>query len=165
MMVTELKPEPTTRILFLGLFIFLAAVMLVVAPLPLLFRSGGILFCTYMAFSVGGMPLAYITALLVPPIGLITGDPAWLILLPIVMSSQLLAMLGLEYAWRYAALIVSPLLYLVPLLFTRFASTIELLAVELPFQPSLNTWLIFHGLIAFAAMIIVLSISGKRQAR
>ena len=60
--------------LFIALFVFLAAVAFAVAPLPLMLRSVGVVLCAYLAFSTAGMPAAYLTALLAPPLGLIRGD-------------------------------------------------------------------------------------------
>ena len=98
-------PAPQSYII--GFFLFLVAAALAVSPLPLVYRSTGILLMMYLTFSVAGMPFVYLTALLAPPVGLLSGDTNWLVMLPIVMASALLGALGLEYAWRYPALVSS----------------------------------------------------------
>lgn len=131
----------------------LAGVVAAVAPLPLMYRSLGILLFSYLAFGMGGMPFAYLTALLGPPIGLITGDVGWLIMLPIVLSSNLLAMLGLEFAWRYPALAVSPVLLITPQVFALVASKRELFEVALPWEPNAALWIGLHTMVALAGVL------------
>ena len=104
----------TSHTLIVGTFLFLLAVVLAVAPLPLLVRSLGIVLSSYAAFAFAGLPFAFAAALFAPVAGLLTGGETWLVLLPLMLVSGLLALLGLDYAWRVPALVVSPLLYVLP---------------------------------------------------
>lgn len=161
--MTRFRTAPPPQNIIIGVFVFLAAVLLAVAPIPILYRSLGILLAAYVAFSAGGMPFAYLVALLAPPVGLITGDNSWLIMLPIILSTNLLAMLGLEYAWRYPALVVSPLLGLMPSLIASQLANRELFYVELPWNPAPSSWTGLHALIAFAGVLLVLYIDRRRE--
>jgi hypothetical protein len=127
---TAVEPQRT----IIGTFMVLAAIVAAVAPMPVSLRSAAVALFAYLAFSVGGMAFAYVAALVAPALGLLGGDTAWLIMLPIVLSGNLLAMLGLEYAWRWAALLVSPLLLVAPALFVQTMSRRELFRVELPWD-------------------------------
>lgn len=149
--------------LVIGGFLFLAAVVCAVAPLPLAFRSAGILLFSYLSFSVAGAPAAQLTALLAPPLGLISGDPDWLVMLPIVLASNMLAMIGLEYAWRYPALLISPLLHAIPQLFVLSASQMELFAVELPWEPRAVFWIALNTLTALAGALVVIYLDRRRE--
>jgi hypothetical protein len=149
----------------IGAFFFLGAVALAVAPLPILFRDLGIIFIAYLAFVLARPSVAYMIVVLAPPLGLLGGSPEWLIMQPLVISSGLLAMLGLEYAWRYPAIVVSPLLYLLPYLVAWQLSRQELFAVELPFAPSPEAWLTLHGLVALAGVLLALYINRRREKR
>ena len=151
------------RDLIIGVFLFLVAAVFAVAPLSVLFRSLGILLAAYGAFSAGGMPFAYAVALLAPPIGLVSGDSAWLVMLPLVLSSNLLAMLGLEYAWRYPALLISPALGLIPPLFVSQAAQLRLFSVELPWSPSAGAWLALHALVALAGVLVAIFVEWRRE--
>lgn len=137
----------------IGTFLVLLAAALAISPLGLLYKSLAILLALYLAFGVGGMPFAYLVALLAPPVGLLSGDVNWLIMLPFVMSSLLLAALGLEYAWRYPAILVSPLLYVLPQLIAYQLSRQELFAVSLPWEPARN-WLLLHALMGLAGALL-----------
>jgi hypothetical protein len=154
---------PATQRLAIGAFLFLAAVACAVAPLPLAFRSSGILLFAYLAFSVGGSPAAQLIALLAPPLGLISGDHDWLVMLPITLSSNLLAMIGLEYAWRYPALLVSPLLQTIPQLFVLLVSRQVLFEVELPWEPRPDIWIALHTLTALAGVLVVVYLDRRRE--
>lgn len=149
--------------LFIGVFLFLAAVALAVAPLPLALRSAGVLLSAYLGYAVAGMPLAYLIALLAPPLGLLAGDLDWMVMLPIVLSANLLAMLGLEFAWPWAALAVSPALSLLPQLFVVQMSRRDLFAVELPWEPATNAWLGLHALVAVGGVLIALLLDRRRR--
>lgn len=155
-------PSPPLS-LAVGTFLVLAAVVSAVAPVPLLFRSLGILLFSYAAFAVAGMPFAYLGALLAPPIGLVTGDPGWLVMLPVVLSSNLLGMLGLEYAWRYPALLVSPALLATPMVVTLVLSRRSLFEVALPWEPSAELWVSLHVLGALAAVLAALVVDRRRE--
>lgn len=160
-----IRTAPAPQNLIVGGFFVLLAVVAAVAPVPLVFRSLGILFASYLAFAMGGMPFAYVGALLAPPVGLITGDVEWLVMLPVVLSSNLLGMLGLEFAWRWAALVVSPLLVVVPLAFVSVMSQRELFAVDLPWEPSSGQWVFLHGLIALGGVLVGVMLDRRRAAR
>jgi hypothetical protein len=159
--VTRVSPAPQR--LVIGSFLFLAAVACAVAPLPLVFRSVGILLFSYLAFSAGGAPVAFVTALLAPAAGLITGNSDWLVMLPIVLASNLLAMIGLEYAWRYPALVASPLLQAIPPLFVLNVSRQELFAVDLPWEPRAATWIALHALTALAGVLVAVYLDRRRE--
>lgn len=160
-----IRTAPAPQHLIIGGFFVLLAVVAAVAPVPLMFRSAGVLFASYLAFSMAGMPFAYLSALVAPPIGLITGDVDWLVMLPIMLSSNLLGMLGLEYAWRYAALIVSPLLVVAPLAFVSVMSNRELFEVALPWESAASTWIFLHGSIALAGVLVGILLDRRRAAR
>lgn len=157
-----IRTLPSPQNFIIGTFVLLAAVVCVLAPIPLLYRSLGLLFATYLAFSVAGTPLAYFIAIITPLAGLVGGDMNWLILLPIVLSSLLLAVVGLEYAWRYAALIVSPLLFLAPQYIAQEMAKLELFSIALPWEP-VNAWLAIHALASLAATLIVVLIDRLRE--
>jgi len=157
-----IRTLPAPQNLIIGTFLFLAAAALAVSPLPPLYRSAGILLLMYLSFSVAGMPFVYLTALIAPPVGLLAGDSAWLVLLPIILTSTLLAALGLEYAWRYPALIVSPLLAVIPQFIAATLSQQELFAVELPWDGA-RTWIGLHALIALGGVLAAVYLDRKRE--
>jgi hypothetical protein len=146
--MTRSRTASLPHVLIVGLFIFLLATVLAVAPLPILARSLGVLLCAYAAFTFVGLPVAFATVLLAPVAGLLTGSEPWLVMLPLILVSGLLAFLGLDYAWRTPALIVSPLLYVLPQLIVWQLSQRDLFAVALPWQPSAPVWLGLHALVA-----------------
>lgn len=149
--------------LFIGLFFFLAAVVCAVAPMPIMYRSLGIALCAYLGFAMAGMPAAYLTALLAPPVGLIGGDPDWLVMLPIVLSGNLLAMIGLEYGWRLLAVPLSPILLVVPALVTwQLPQRMALFEVTLPWQGQEGSWIAMHLLVAAAGVLISLYLHRRR---
>lgn len=156
------RPLSGTQAFIIGLFLFLAAVVCAVAPLPLVLRSAGVLLFSYLAFATAGLPAAYLTALLAPVFGLLSGSEGWLVMLPVILASNLLAMLGLEYAWTWPALIVSPLLQVTPQAVTLLLSRRELFAVELPWEPGAQLWLLLHGLIALLGVLLALFLERKR---
>jgi hypothetical protein len=153
---------PRPQNIIIGTFLFLLAAVCAAAPIPLLYRSLGIVLCTYLAFSAGGMPFAYLTALFAPPLGLINGDQNWLVMLPIVMSSLLLAVLALEYAWRYPALILSPLLFTIPQFIAMRLSRNELFAVTLPWEPA-QSWVGIHALTALGGVLVAIYLDRLRE--
>lgn len=158
-----IRTAPMPQRLFIALFLFLAALACALAPLPLLYRSLGIIFCAYLAFGVAGMPAAYLTALVAPPIGLIRGDQEWLIMLPIVLSANLLAMLALEFGWRLPALVLSPLLLVVPPLAAWRLSGQTLFEVTLPWLGQERNWVLLHVLVGVAGVLIALFLDRRRQ--
>ncbi len=151
--------------MIVGTFMVLAAVVFAVAPLPLALRSAGIVLSSYLAFSVGGMPFAYLAALMSPPVGLIAGDAEWLVMLPIILSGNLLGMLALEFAWRYPALVLSPLLLVTPAAFVQAATQRELFAVALPWDDARSTWLTLHLLVAVLGVLSAFMIDRLRSKR
>jgi hypothetical protein len=159
--VTRVSPAPQRFVI--GTFILLAAVAFAVAPLPLALRSVGILLASYLSFSVGGAPAAFTTALLAPAAGLITGSEEWLVMLPIVLASNLLAMIGLEFAWRYPALVVSPALLAIPPIFVLYMSRQELFSVHLPWEPSAGMWIALHALTALAGVLVAVYLDRRRE--
>jgi len=150
--------------LFVGVFVVLAAVVCAVAPMPILFRSLGIVLFAYLAFAAAGMPAAYVAALLAPPVGLVGGDPEWLVMLPIVLAGNLLAMLGLEYGWRWFAAVLSPVLLIVPALVAWRLSGQELFEVILPFAGQEGRWIALHLLVAVAGLLVALFLDRRRAA-
>ena len=146
----------TPHTLVVGTFLFLLAVVLAVAPLPLLVRSLGVVLATYAAFTFAGLPFAFAAALLAPVAGLLTGGEAWLVMLPLMLVSGLLALLGLDYAWRVPALVVSPLLYALPQLIAWGLSQRALFAVALPWSPSAPIWLGLHASAAVVGTVVAL---------
>ena len=157
-----IRTAPAPQNAIIGVFLLLLAAVSAVAPIPLALRSAGILLSAYLGFAVGGMPWAYVIALLVPPLGLLGGDEAWLVMLPIVLSGNLLAMLGLEYAWRWAALVVSPLLLIAPQVVTFAIAQRELFRVELPWEPNVVAWIALHALVAVAGILIAILLERRR---
>lgn len=161
------RPSATSDVqrAIISLFLVLLALVVAVSPLPMLWRSLGILLLSYAAFGWSGMTLAYLIALLTPAAGLLTGDPNWLVMLPLILSSGLLAMVGLEYAWRYPAILLSPALYVTPQLFVWAASQQQLFAVDLPWEPSARIWISLHGLAALFAMLLLVYLARRKERR
>ena len=158
-----IRTAPAPRRMIVGVFLFLAAVVSAVAPMPVLFRSLGVLLFAYLAFAEAGMPAAYLTALLAPLGGLVSGDAAWLTMLPIVLSANLLAMLALEWSWPYVAIVLSPLLEVVPMVFVAAASKKPLFLVTLPWAGEERTWILLHGLVAFAGVLVAIYLHRRRS--
>lgn len=150
--------------LFIGLFFFLAAAVAAVAPMPLVFRSLGIALSAYLGFAAAGLPAAYLTALLAPPIGLIGGDPDWLVMLPVVLAGNLLAMLGLEFGWRLLALPLSPLLLVLPAVATWQLPHRPLFEVVLPWEGQEATWVLLHLFVALFGVLVALYLDRRREA-
>lgn len=148
--------------LFIALFVLLAAVVFAVAPLPLVVRSTGIVLCAYLGFAVAGMPAAYLTALLAPPLGLIRGDQEWLIMLPVILSGNLLAMLGLEFSWRLPAVLISPALLVIPALLSWQLSSQPLFEVTLPWAGQELNWIALHVLAAVAGVLVAIYLDRRR---
>jgi hypothetical protein len=159
--VIRVAPDPQRVIV--GAFLVLAAVVCAVAPVPIVFRSVGIVLFSYLAFGMAGMPFAYLAALLAPPLGLLSGSVDWLVMLPIVMSGNLLGMLGLEYAWRYPALVLSPLLLVTPALFVQVTTRRELFAVELPWDDTRGAWITLHLLVALLGILTAFVLDRRRS--
>ncbi|HEX7038556.1 MAG TPA: hypothetical protein VF202_00410 [Trueperaceae bacterium] len=160
-----IRAAPMPQRLFIGLFLFLAAVVIAVAPAPTVFRSAGVALCAYLAFAGAGMPAAYLTALIAPPLGLVQGTGDWLVMLPIVLAGNLLAMLGLEFAWRLPAVAVSPLLLVAPAFVAWQLSTQELFEVSLPWSVPERTWVLLHLLVGVAGVLLALLVDRRRATR
>ena len=158
-----IRTAPAPQNVIVGVFLFLAAVVSAVAPIPPMFRSLGVLLFSYLAFAESGLPAAYLTALLAPLAGLVSGDPAWLTMLPIVLSTNLLAMLALEYGWPYLAIVLSPALDIAPMLFVAAASKKALFLVTLPWAGEESTWIALHGLVAFAGVLVAIYLHRRRS--
>lgn len=159
-----IRTAPAPQSVIVGIFMVLAAVVSAVAPVPTLYRSLGVLLFGYLGFAVGGMPYAYLATLLAPPLGLLSGSVDWLVMLPIVLAGNLLAMLGLEFGWRFPALVVSPLLVAAPQWIAWQASQRDLFAVTLPWNPSPGLWIGLHALVAAAGVLVALFFD-RRRAR
>ncbi len=157
-----IRTAPMPQRLFAGLFFLLAAVVCAVAPMPVLFRSLGIALSAYLGFAAAGMPVAYLCALVAPPIGLIGGDPDWLVMLPIVLSGNLLAMLGLEFGWRYGSILLSPILLVAPAFVSWQLSRKPLFEVVLPWHASEGTWVALHFLVAAFGILVALYLDRRR---
>jgi len=151
--------------LILGLFLFLAAAVCAVAPLPLVLRSAGVLLFSYISFAVAGSQVALLTALLAPVLGLLSGSEDWLVMLPIILASNLLGMLGLEFSWRYAAVVVSPALVAAPLLTSVVLSRQELFMVDLPWGDGATAWLLLHVLVALFGVLAALLLDRRQRLR
>ena len=154
---------PMPQRLFIALFLLLAAVACALAPAPLLFRSLGIVLLAYLSFATAGMPAAYLTALMAPPLGLVRGDNDWLVLLPVILSGNLLGMLALEYGWRLPALVISPLLLIVPAAVTWQLSNRPLFEVTLPWAGQEARWILLHALVAAAGVLVALYLDLRRR--
>ncbi len=150
--------------IIVSIFLFLLAALISMSPLNLSleYRAALIVAISYLSFSTGGLSFAYLTALIAPLFGLIGGDTDWLIMLPIFMSSLFLAILGLEYAWRYAALIISPLLFIAPQIIANMMSKINLFAIKLPWEPAQN-WIKLQLLAAIASVLLIVYIDRLRE--
>lgn len=153
-------PEPQRTIV--GTFLVLAAVVAAVAPMAVSLRSAAIALIAYLAFSVGGMPFAYLAALLGPALGLVAGDVDWLVMLPIVLSGNLLAMLALEFAWRWWAVVLSPALLVVPAAFVQSMAQRELFRVELPWDDARGAWIGLHLLVGVFGVLVAILIERRR---
>jgi len=148
----------------ISIFLFLLAAFISMSPLNLSleYRAALIVAISYLSFSTGGLAFAYLTALVAPLFGLIGGDLNWLIMLPIFLSSLFLAMLGLEYAWRYPAIIISPLLFAAPQIISYIMSKTDLFSVALPWEPAEN-WIKLQLLAAVAGSLLIVYIDRLRE--
>jgi hypothetical protein len=152
--------EPQRTII--GTFLVLAAVVAAVAPMAVSLRSAAIALLAYFAFAVGGMPFAYLAALVGPALGLVAGDVDWLVMLPIVLSGNLLALLALEFAWRWWAVLLSPALLVVPAAFVQSMAQRELFRVELPWDDARGAWLGLHALVGVFGVLVAILIERRR---
>jgi hypothetical protein len=160
--VIRTAPEPQRTIV--GTFLVLLAVVAAVAPMAVSLRSAAIALVAYLAFAVGGMPFAYLAALVGPALGLVAGDVDWLVMLPIVLSGNLLAMLALEFAWRWWAVLLSPALLVVPAAFVQAMAQRELFRVELPWDDARGAWIGLHLLVGVFGVLVAILIE-RRRAR
>ncbi len=158
MIRTATEPQRT----IVGTFLVLAAVVAAVAPMAVSLRSAAIALIAYLAFSIGGMPFAYLAALLGPALGLVAGDVDWLVMLPIVLSGNLLAMLALEFAWRWWAVVLSPALLVAPAAFVQTMAQRELFRVELPWDDARGAWMGLHLLVGVFGVLVAILIERRR---
>lgn len=133
--------------------------------MPVLYRSLGIVLFSYGSFALAGSQIALFTALVAPVVGLLSGSEEWLVLLPIILASNLLGMLGLDFAWRYAAIIVSPLLLSAPGVVSVLLSGQELFEVELPWLGEGLTWIGLHALVALLGVLGAILLDRNRRKR
>lgn len=145
---------------------FLAAVLCAVLPLPPLVRSAAILLLSYVGFAFSGLGAALLTGLLAPAAGLLAGDADWLVMLPLILSSNLLALLGLDLGWRYAAIVISPLVQAAPQIAALVLSRKELFLVDLPWDDTAPSWVLLHLLISLFGVLLALFFErrGRRRA-
>ena len=144
-----------------GIALFILAIVLVSLPALALFplyKSIALLLSAYLAASLSGIAFAYLIVLLAPIIGLVTGgeDASWFIFLPMIVSSNLLHMFGLEYGWRFFAIVLSPVLGVVPQAALWYLAQRPIFALQLPWQPSAERWILSHFLTAFACTLLLL---------
>jgi hypothetical protein len=161
--VIRTAAEPGRTII--GTFLLLAAMAAALAPMAVSLRSAAVVLLAYFAFSVAGMGFAYLTALVAPAVGLLGGDTAWLIMLPVILSGNLLGMIGLEFAWRAPALIISPLLLVTPALVVQLLSRQSLFRIELPWDDGNGAWVALHLLSALFGVLIALWVDRHRARR
>ncbi len=154
-----------SRALLLGLILLLAAAACAVLPMPLAVRSAAILLLSYVSFAVTGSQMALFIALVAPILGLLSGSEEWLVMLPIILASNLLGMLGLDFAWRYAAVVVSPALVAAPLLTSLILSRQELFMVDLPWADGGTNWLLLHVLVALFGVLAALLLDRRQRNR
>lgn len=159
--MTRLVPMPQR--LFIGLFLFLAAAVLAALPLPIVYRSIGTVLFGYFAFATAGLPAAYFTVLVAPMIGAIRGDLEWFIMLPVILSANLLAMLGLEYGWRNLSVVFSPILLIIPPFIAWQLSQRELFEVVLPLAGHELEWVLLHVLTGVIGVIAAVFIDRRRE--
>lgn len=157
------RPKTAPQGLIIGVFLVLTAFVAAVAPLPIMYRSLGIVAASYLAFGVSGLPYAFFAAIVAPPIGLISADIDWVIMLPIVLSSNLLALLGLELTWRYPAILISPILLITPQLFVMQASKQQLFKVNLPWEADSTTWIALHAAVAITGVLLAIILQSRRN--
>jgi len=158
-----IRTAPQPYNLFVGAGLILLSVAIALSPLATLYRSVAILFCAYLAFSNSGTPAAYIIVLFSPLFGLRVDTNTWLVLLPVMLSANLLAMLGLDYGWRYGAIVLSPVLAVLPAVIAWQGALHPLFSVDLPWQPDARTWIVMHAVVAFAGVVIGLALDFKRS--
>lgn len=160
-----IRPAPEPQRSIVGTFLVLAAVVAAVAPMATSLRSAAIALLAYLAFAVGGLPFAYLAALLAPALGLLAGGDDWLVMLPIVLSGNLLAMLALEFAWRWWAVLLSPLLLVVPALFVQAMAERELFRVALPWGAADGAWVGLHALVGVFGVLVAILAERRRLRR
>lgn len=163
-----IRTAPQPYNLFLGAGLVLLSIAIALSPLATLYRSVAILFCAYLAFSNSGTPAAYVIVLFSPLFGLRVETDTWLVLLPVMLSANVLAILGMDYGWRYEAgwrygvIVLSPLLAVLPAIIAWQGSLHPLFNVNLPWQPDAQTWIVMHAVVALAGVVIGLALDYKR---
>jgi hypothetical protein len=154
--------NPTNRAL-VGVLLLLAAAVAVVAPIPLLVRSLVVYAAAFVAWQTLGRDWAYPVALLVPPLGLLGGQPDWLALLPIVMTGALLGVLGLDVGGRVWGPLVGAVAGSMPAAVTWTLSQRELFQVTLPWGEGGALWALSHAAVMLAAGAVAGLASRRRS--
>lgn len=153
--------NPTNRLL-VGILLLLAAAVVVVAPLPLMVRSLVVVAVAFVAWQALGRDWAYPVVLLVPPLGLLGGQPDWLAMLPIVMTGGLLGVLGLDVGGRVWGPLVGAVAGSMPALVTWVLSQRELFQVVLPWGEAGALWAMTHAAAMLAAGFVAgLAVRGR----
>lgn len=160
--MARVRTAPAPQNLIIGVLFLIAAGVFALAPVPMLYRSLGVLLCGTLVYSYSGAFFAQMIVLVAPCLGLLSGDPDWLVMLPIVLSSGILGMLALDFSWRYPAMLVAPVFYLVPTVFAWQISQRRLFEVTLPWEPSPEVWIGAHGLMLFAGALIAVFLDRRR---
>lgn len=145
--------NPTNRLL-VGILLLLVAAVAVVAPLPLLVRSLVVYAIAFLAWQALGRDWAYPVVLLVPPLGLLGGQPEWLAMLPIVMMGGLLGVVGLDVGGRIWGSLLGAVAGSMPALVTWVLSQRELFQVVLPWSDAGALWALAHAAVMLAAGFI-----------
>ncbi len=160
--MARVRTAPAPQNIIIGVMLLIAAGIFAVAPLPMLYRSLGILFCATLAYSYSGAFFAQAIVLVAPCFGLLLDSGDWLVMLPIILSSGILGMLTLDFAWRYPAILLAPLFYLLPTVFAWQLAQRRLFEVTLPWEPSAEVWIGAHGLTIFAGTLIAVFLDRRR---
>lgn len=141
--------------ILLGIFCLALAAIAALSPLLPVYRSLSILLIAFIAVSFSGFPFGYIIVLITPLLGLYNGGNDWLIMLPLVLSSGLLAMLAMDYGGRWLGWLLSPLLCVAPIFVVWQAAQHELFNLELPWVLPQRSWVMGHGLVALLGALII----------
>ncbi|MDZ7703461.1 MAG: hypothetical protein U5L04_03135 [Trueperaceae bacterium] len=160
--MARVRTAPAPQNIIIGVMFLIAAGVFALAPVPMIYRSLGVLVCGTLVYSYSGAFFAQMIVLVAPCLGLLSGDPDWLVMLPIILSSGILGMLALDFSWRYPAIVVAPVFYLVPTAFAWQLSQRRLFEVTLPWEPSPEVWVGAHGLTLFAGVLIAVFLDRRR---
>lgn len=144
--------------ILLGVFCVALATICALAPLVPLHRSLAIILIAFIAVSFAGFPFGYITVLLPPMIGLYNGGVEWLIMLPMVLATGLIAVLAMDFGGRWLGWLLAPLLSVVPIVLVWQAAQHRLFSLELPWVLSQEIWVLSHALVVLLGTLIVIFI-------